>query len=68
MAQEPDLPCEGEHDFGQGGRCRACGIDRADTYPDEKRTGGAGARTHPLTDNEYSRQMRKLVEKAGEDY
>lgn len=63
--EAPELPCGGDHNFGQGGRCSECGIDRADTYPDEKRTGGAGARTHPTTDREYREQMRKLQDKAG---
>lgn len=62
----PDSCKRGDHDFDQGGRCEHCGIDRADTYPDERRTGGAGARAHPTTDREYREQMRKLVRRAGE--
>jgi hypothetical protein len=66
--EEHDIPdsCQrGDHDFGQAGRCQECGIDRVDTYPDERRTGGAGARRQPTTDREYREQMRKLVEMAG---
>jgi len=65
----PDIPeaCErGDHDFGQAGRCSGCGIDRADTYPDERRTGGAGSLTSPTTDREYREQMRKLQSKSGQ--
>lgn len=56
----PEACTNGNHDFDQGGRCRHCNMDRADTYPDERRTGGSGARTHPTTDREYREQMRKL--------
>lgn len=58
----PDECCPaGSHDFGQAGRCKQCGIDRADTYPDERRTGGAGVTTAPLTDTQYRREIRKLT-------
>ena len=56
----PDSCVEGDHEYDQTGRCTECGIDRVDTYPTERRTGGAGARVQPCTDREYSRQMRKL--------
>ena len=56
----PDSCKRGDHSFGQAGRCDECGIDRADTYPTERRTGGAGARTQPTTDSEHREQMRKL--------
>lgn len=50
MAKDlPDSCKRGDHDF-----------DQADTHPDERRTGGAGARTQPTTDREYKEQMRKL--------
>ncbi len=64
LPEMPESCANDNHDFGQAGRCQECGIDRADTYPDERRTGGAGSRTHPLTDREHSRQLRKL-EQAG---
>lgn len=58
---EMDERCKNDnHDYGQAGRCQRCGIDRADTYPDERRTGGAGSLTNPTTDREYRAEMRKL--------
>lgn len=32
-----------------------------------RRTGGAGARTHPLSDEDYRRQRRKLEQMAAAD-
>jgi hypothetical protein len=63
--EAPDLPCDGDHSFGQGGRCE-CGMHRADLTPEPRRTGGLGARTHPLTDREYREQRRKLERRAGD--
>jgi hypothetical protein len=66
----PELPesCQNDnHDFGQGGRCRDCGIDRADTVAGSRRTGGAGARTNPTTDREYGQQIRKLERRSDEE-
>lgn len=56
----PESCKRGEHNYGQAGRCSECGIDRADTYPTERRTGGSGAHTNPTTDQEYREQIRKL--------
>jgi len=56
----PDVCEEGNHEFKQGGRCRVCGIDRADTIQTERRTGGAGARTQPLSDKGYRRRIMML--------
>jgi hypothetical protein len=46
----PELPCGGNHTFGQGGRCTECGIDRADTYPDRRHA----------QEREYFEQVEKL--------
>lgn len=58
MGEDTPEPCD--HDFGQAGRCKHCGVDTADLYHRERRTGGSGARTHPTTDREYKEQMRKI--------
>jgi hypothetical protein len=61
MTQDPpELPCGGDHEFGQGGRCE-CGMTRDDLTPTPRRSGGAGARTSPLTDREYRKAMRELA-------
>lgn len=63
MEKPDDIPeaCwNGNHDYGQAGRCKRCSALRANETPDEKRTGGAGARTHPTTDREYREAMRQL--------
>jgi len=63
MAKAPGLPdsCANDnHDFDQVGRCRDCGIDRADTVSGSRKSGGSGSRTNPLSDEEYEEQMRKL--------
>lgn len=57
----PDVCEHGNHEFEQGGRCRVCGIDRVDTLPTDRRTGGAGARTNPCTDREYRKAMREIA-------
>jgi hypothetical protein len=59
----PDSCLNGDHDFGQAGRCQDCGVDRADTYQTERRSGGAGSLTNPTTDAEYREEMRKLEER-----
>jgi hypothetical protein len=55
----PQECIDGNHNFGQAGRCQRCGIDRADTTH-ARFSGGAGARTHPLSDEDYRRQRDKL--------
>jgi len=65
MGDIPDIPDEclnDNHDFGQGGRCRDCGIDRVDTTHgwEDRRSGGSGSRLHAPTNGEYERQMEKL--------
>jgi len=64
--ETPDVPDEclnDNHDFDQTGRCRGCGHDRADTARgwEDRRSGGAGSRTHALTNGEYREQMEKLA-------
>jgi hypothetical protein len=44
---------------GQLGRCKECGADRLN-HDYAKFSGGAGARTHPLSDEDYRREMEKL--------
>lgn len=68
---EPEIPEEclnDNHDFDQGGRCRRCGTPRASTARgwEERRSGGAGSLTAPLTNGEYREKMRKLEQMAGE--
>lgn len=62
MTDIPDSCLNDDHNFGQAGRCKDCGIDRVDTanHGRSRRTGGAGSRTQPLTDEEYREQMKKL--------
>lgn len=55
--------CDGT--TGQLGRCRECGADSLDHDP-ARFSGGAGARTQPLSDDDYKRQMRKIEQRAGE--
>lgn len=46
------------------GACSDCGAHpQADDYA--RFSGGAGARTHPLSDEDYRREMEKLTAKAG---
>jgi len=65
----PDIPDEclnDNHDFGQAGRCKRCGIDRVNTAVrdwEQRRSGGAGSRTHAMTNREYREQMKKLQER-----
>jgi len=63
--ETPDVPdscLNGDHDFGQAGRCRECGVDRVNTEShDTRRTGGAGMATSPLTDEEYRDEMDRLT-------
>ena len=65
MGDTPDIPdscLNDNHDFDQTGRCRDCNMDRAATADSwgERRTGGAGSRTHALTNDEYREQLRKI--------
>lgn len=60
----PEACLNGDHNYGQGGRCRECGIDRADTTH-SRFSGGAGATTHPLSDEDYRREMDKLAFMSG---
>mgnify|MGYP000603749668 CR=1 FL=1 len=53
--------CNGNVD--QLGRCKECGADRLENEP-ARFSGGAGARTHPVSDEDYRRQMRKIEDKA----
>lgn len=62
---EPEIPdacLRGDHDYGQLGRCQECGHDRVDESRgwEDRRSGGAGSLTQPLTNGEYQREMRKL--------
>jgi hypothetical protein len=61
-ADVPDSCLNDDHDFGQAGRCRDCGVLRVDTTRswEDRRSGGAGSTTHALTNGEYREQMRKL--------
>jgi len=64
--ETPDVPDEclnDNHDYDQTGRCRGCGFDRADSWDswENRRSGGAGSRTHALTNGEYRDQMRILA-------
>lgn len=61
----PDACLNGDHDFGQASRCRECNADRADTTT-ARFSGGAGSTTHPLSDEDYRREMDKLTAKAGQ--
>lgn len=47
------------------GKCTDCGAFPSDDDP-ASFTGGAGSRTHPLSDEDYRRQRRKLERRAGE--
>jgi hypothetical protein len=49
----------------QTGVCADCGSDPKQR-PMARFSGGAGARTHPLSDEDYRRQRRKLERRAGE--
>ena len=64
MGDTPEIPdacLNDDHDFDQTGRCRRCNFDRVDTVNHGRRTGGAGSLTHPLTDEEYRKEMDKLA-------
>jgi hypothetical protein len=66
MGDTPEIPDEclnDNHDFGQAGRCKRCNVDRVDTATswEDRRSGGAGSRTHALTNGEYREQMEKLA-------
>jgi len=63
--ETPDVPdscLNDDHNFDQTGRCRDCGHDRAETADswENRRSGGAGVRTQPLTNGEHRRRMEKL--------
>jgi len=47
---------------GQLGRCRECGADELDHEPAQF-SGGAGSLTNPLSDEDYEREMNKLMRK-----
>jgi hypothetical protein len=48
------------NDIDQLGTCVGCGT-HPNAAPDARRTGGAGARTQPLSDEEYRWEMKKLT-------
>lgn len=58
MAQETPDVCE-NHDWDQTLCCKVCGTYKHDHTP-ARFSGGAGVRTHPLSDEDYRREMRKL--------
>lgn len=58
----PDSCLDGDHDWDQTNRCRDCDVYKHDTG-EARFSGGAGARTHPLSDEDYQRQLDKLMRK-----
>ena len=62
-AEIPDECLNGNHKFGQAGRCKECGIDRVDTSRgwEDRRSGGAGSLTQPLTNGEYQQAKDNLT-------
>lgn len=63
--ERPEIPDDclnDDHDYDQTGRCNECGVYRTDTADGwgDRKTGGAGSRTHALTNEEYREQMEKL--------
>lgn len=53
-------------DFDQLNTCVECGAPKH-RHTQAQFTGGSGARTHPLSDEDYRRQRRKLERMAAAD-
>lgn len=51
-------------EFDQLNTCVECGAPK-NRHAVARFSGGAGARTHPLSDEDYRREMRKLQRMAG---
>ena len=58
---EKDHTCE---KFDQLNTCVECGAPK-NQHTEARFSGGAGARTHPLSDEDYKRQMDKLARMSG---
>ena len=59
MASDCPLPsCDGSMYYDT---CQECG--HRETPPTSQRTGGAGSLTHPLSDEDYKREMKKLTDR-----